>query len=199
MQPDITGMLNGFLFKGRFDEALEEILIAIELDPVSQAILRDKGIHYYYTREFDKAVDVAFSALELDPDFISAHRLLSISYLALGKFDEAIESNERWGIGTGNKVKTDVALAHIYATAGREEEARKIIDNNAVEKLLGSNDYRGVALVYAALGENDNAFHWLEKSFAQHEESLCSLKIDPKMDSLRSDPRLDELVRKIGL
>jgi hypothetical protein len=56
-----------------------------------------------------------------------------------------------------------------------------------------------MALVYAALGENDMAFKWLEKSFDMHEESLCNIRIDPKLDPLRSDSRYDALVKRIGL
>jgi len=65
--------------------------------------------------------------------------------------------------------------------------------------MLSSNDYRGVALVYVALGETDEAFEWLEKSFQKHEESLCSIGIDPKFDSIRDDPRFNELLKKVGL
>jgi len=56
-----------------------------------------------------------------------------------------------------------------------------------------------MALVYAALGINDMAFTWLKKSYEKHEESLCSLKIDPKMDPLRSDLRFNTMLKKIGL
>jgi hypothetical protein len=56
-----------------------------------------------------------------------------------------------------------------------------------------------MALVYSALGENDMAFSWLEKSYQMHEESLCNIKIDPKLDPLRADPRYDLLVKRIGL
>ena len=137
--------------------------------------------------------------LELDPNFVPAHRLLSLAYQGMKMFDEAIAANQRWGELTGNKVKTDVALAQIYAAAGRKEDAGKIIMEIEAGKDLGGNDYRGMALVYAALGENDMAFTWLEKSYEKHEESLCSLKIDPKMDPLRSDPRFNTLLKKIGL
>jgi hypothetical protein len=92
-----------------------------------------------------------------------------------------------------------VALAYIYAVSGQEDEARKIIENTGIEKMLSSNDYRGVALVYAALGETDEAFEWLEKSFQKHEESLCSIGIDSKFDSIRDDPRFNEILKKVGL
>ena len=92
-----------------------------------------------------------------------------------------------------------MALAHIYAVSDQENEARKIIENTGIEKMLSSNDYRGVALVYAALGETDEAFEWLEKSYQKHEESLCSIGIDPKFDLIREDPRFKEILKKVGL
>ena len=76
---------------------------------------------------------------------------------------------------------------------------KKIIDVPDIEKTLGGNDYRGIALIYAALGDIDCAFEWLEKSYARHEESLCSIKIDPKLDILRSDPRFNEMLKKVRL
>ena len=187
------------LFTGNMEKAFQEISLAVELDPVSPGILKDKGIFYYYTRQYDKAIEMAQLTLELDPGFVPAHRLYSLALEGKEMYDEAIVENQRWGKGTGNKAKTDVALAHIYAVAGRKEEAEKIIDVPDIEKMLGGNDFRGVAVIYAALGNIDKAFEWLEKSYARHEESLCSLKIDPKLDILHSDPRYNELLKKVGL
>ncbi len=177
------------LFLGRTEEAFSEISLAVELDPRSQGILKDKGIFYYYIGQYDTAINIAMMTLELDKNFAPAYRLLSLAYLGMKMFDEAIAENQRWGDFTGNKVKTDVALAYIYAAAGRKEEAKKIIKNIEDGEQLSGNDYRGMSMAYAAFGENDLAFSWLEKSYALHEESLCSLKIDPKMYPLRSDPR----------
>jgi adenylate cyclase len=186
------------LYNGNFSDAFSEISLAVELDPVSQGILKDKGIHFYYTREYDEAIDMAMKTLELDPDFVPVYRLLSLAYLGKGMFEQAIVENELWGKLTGNRAKTDVALAQIYATWGKKEDARKIIEDVGIEKILSGNDYRGMALVYAALGEDNKAFEWLEKSYERHEESLCSLKVDPKFDDLRLDPRFEKFL-KIGL
>ena len=187
------------MFTGHTAEAFHEISVAVELDPVSQGILKDKGILYYYNRQYDEAIDIAMKTLELDPNFVPAHRLLSLAFQGKGMFEEAIAENELWGKGTGNKVKTDVTLAQLYAAAGRKEDAEKIIEEVEAAHVFSGNDYRGMALIYAALGETEKAFNWLEKSYEQHEESLCSLKIDPKMDPLRSDHRFNELVKKVGL
>lgn len=186
------------LFLGRTEEAFREISLAVELDPVSQGILKDKGIFYYYTGQYNKAIDMATMTLELDRNFVPAYRLLSLAYQGMKMYDEAIAENRRWGELNGNKIKTDVSLAEIYAVAGRKEDSKKLIDKIEGKK-LSANDYRGMAQVYVALGENDTAFMWLEKSYQHHEESLCSLKIDPKMSPLRNDPRFNSMLRKIGL
>ncbi|MFN2440027.1 MAG: adenylate/guanylate cyclase domain-containing protein, partial [Chitinophagaceae bacterium] len=187
------------LFTGKTDEAFKQISLAVELDRVSLGILKDKGIFHYYTGQFEDAIQMGKMTLELDQNFAPAHRLLSLAYQGMKMFDKAIAENQRWGELTGNKIKTDVALAEIYAAANRKQDAEKIIAEVEAEKHLSGNDYRGMALVYAALGENDLAFEWLEKSYEKHEESLCSLKIDPKMNPLRSDPRFNTLLKKIGL
>jgi TolB-like protein len=187
------------LFMGRTTEAIEEISIAVNLDPVSPAILKDQGMTFYYARQYDQAIDTANKTLELNPDFATAYRLLSLAYQGKGMFDKAIEENQRWGKYNGNKVKTDISLAQIYAAAGRKEEALKIIEEVETEMALTGNDYRGMALIYVALEKPDEAFEWLEKSYEQHEESLCNLKVDPKLDSLRADPRFITMLHKVGL
>lgn len=187
------------LFTGKTEEAFKEINLAVDLDPVSQGILKDKGIFQYYKGQYDEAMKTALTTLDLDPGFTPVHRLISLIYTAKGMYEEAIRENKRWGELTGNNVKTDVALAYIHAVSGRQEEARKIIEDTGIEKMLSSNDYRGVALVYAALDETDEAFEWLEKSYQKHEESLCSIGIDHKFNVIRNDPRFKELMKKIGL
>jgi len=187
------------LFMGNIAEAHQEIQLAVELDPVSVGILKDNGIFYYYTRQYDEAINMAIKTLELDPDFVPAHRLLSLAYEGKGMFENSIAENQLWRKCTGNEVKADIALAYIYAVSKQKEDARKIIDEAELNLTLTTNDYRSVALVYTALGEVDLAFEWLDKSYELHEESLCSLKIDPKMDPLRSDPRFNRLLKKMGL
>jgi TolB-like protein/class 3 adenylate cyclase/Flp pilus assembly protein TadD len=96
------------LFLGKTEEAFKEISIAVDIDPISQGILKDKGIFYYYTGQHDDAIKTAMTTLELDPGFVPVHRLLSLAYLGKGMYDEAIKENKRWGQLTGNKIKTDV-------------------------------------------------------------------------------------------
>jgi len=187
------------LYLGRSKDAYQEISLAAELDPISQAILKDKGLVLYYQKEYDKAIDLAQKALELDVNFATSHRLLSLAYQGKGMVDQAIAENKRWGILTGNHIDTAIALAHLYAIAGRKEEALKIIEGLSAADLLRGNIYRGIALVYTALGDKDMAFKFLEQGIDLREESLSSINIDPKFDRLRADPRFNILLKKIGL
>ncbi|HZE70935.1 MAG TPA: protein kinase [Pyrinomonadaceae bacterium] len=188
-----------FLNMGRLEESLRMISRAAELDPVSQAILKDQGLALYYNRQYDNAIEIARKTLELDPNYAAAHRLLSLAYQGKELFDEAIAENRNWGTLTGNKVETTVALAQLYAVSEQREDAKKLIEVVEKDKLVTDQVYRGLAMVYAALGENDIAFKWLGTSYERHEESLLSLKVDPKADRLRSDPRFIALLKRIGV
>lgn len=188
-----------FLHMGRLDESVEMISRAAELDPVSQAILKDKGLALYYARRYDEAIEMALKTLELDPTYAAAHRLLSLAYQGKGEFDDALIENEKWGSLTGNKVESTITLAQLYAVSGQTEEAKRLIDSLQQEKLVTDQLHRGLALVHSALGENYIAFQYLEESYGRREEALLTLKVDPKVDPLRGDSRFTVLLKKIGI
>jgi serine/threonine-protein kinase len=187
------------LYHGTVDEALREITKAEELDPLSAAIAKDKGLALYYARQYDGAIEQAVKALELDPDFHPARRLLSLAYQGKGMFKEALEENRRWGEKPGYETDALIAEAQLHAASGKRPEALELINKVKPETLTSGNLIRGVGLVYATLGEDDLAFRWFEKGFEFKAESLATLKIDPKVDRLRSDPRFASLVKKVGL
>lgn len=187
------------LLNGRISEAITEISLAAELDPFSPAILKDKGMTFYYAENYDGAMECARKTLELDPGFASGHRLLSLAYQGKRMFNEAIEENRRWGELSGNQLEATIMLAHCYAVDGRRTESLELLNGALKESLSNGNLMRGVALVYAALGENDQAFTWLDKSYDSRADALSSLKIDPKFRHLRADPRFVFLLKRIGL
>jgi serine/threonine protein kinase/Tfp pilus assembly protein PilF len=187
-----------FLSMGDLEKSTRMIQRASELDPVSQAIIKDIGMARYYDKQYDDAIEMAKKTLELAPDYPAAHRLLSLTHQAKGQFDEAIAENRIWGDLTGNRVETKFCLAQIYAVSGRREEAKSLAEE--VKRQSGiDNIYRGLALIHVGIGEDDIAFDMLEKSFDLREESLLNLKVDPKLERLRSDPRFAALLRKMGV
>ena len=188
-----------FTSMGRLEQALQMILRAVELDPVSPAIQKDVGLVFYFDRQYDKTIEMVRKTLELDPSYSAAHRLLSLGYQGKEMFDEAIAENRKWGNLTGNQVETDFALAQIYAVSGRHKEARKLIKPIEEEEHEIGNIYRGLAMVYVGLGEDDKTFELLEKSYNMREEAILNLKVDPKLERLRSDSRMIVLLKKIGV
>ncbi|MGB2869190.1 MAG: protein kinase [Bacteroidota bacterium] len=186
-------------YTGRMEEALKEISLAVELDPLSPAIAKDKGMTEYYARKYDDAIESAKSSLELEPGFGPAHRLLSMAYQGKGMLAEAIAENERWAKFVTNPHEVPISLAQLHAAGGKREEALRLLESIHPDRITNGNLMRGVALVFASLGDRDQAFRWFDKSYEQQAESLCSVKVDPKLDSLRGDPRFDALLKKIGL
>ncbi|MGH9801400.1 MAG: TPR end-of-group domain-containing protein, partial [Blastocatellia bacterium] len=90
-------------------------------------------------------------------------------------------------------------IAHAYALWGKRDEARRRLDElkrSAREKHVDSYN---IGIIHAALGEKDQAFEWLEKAFQAKSEELLFLKVDPKIDSLRSDARYADLLRRLKL
>lgn len=193
------GLAQFFLSHARFDDALAEIERARELDPVSLGINSDRGWYLHFARRPDEAIAQLRKTLELDASFPVAHFMLGNAYELKGEFDQAISEYQKSITGSGSLTGRIASLGHAYAMAGRKNEAREILSRL---KELSGHGYVSpyhTALVYVALGEQDKAFSWLEKSYDDHFWMMAFLKVDPRLDPLRSDPRFSSLLRRIGL
>ena len=179
---------------GRFDEALAGIKRAMELEPYSLQRHQNLGQVFYYARQYDQALEQGRILLELDPKDGQGFWL---AYLHKGMYEEAIAELRKEVAGRSNPVS--VHLGYAYAVAGKRDEAQEMLD-----KLNEQSKQRYVsafsrALIYAGLGEKDQAFYWLEKSYQARERETSWIKVDPKMDNLRTDPRFADLLQRIGL
>jgi hypothetical protein len=105
----------------------------------------------------------------------------------------------KWGALTDDRMKTRVGLGHVYAVSGRNEMAREVLEAYTAEAPDRLDLAPGAAFIYAALGEPDKAFEWLEKAFHNRSGALSTIKVDPRLDPLRSDPRFAELVARMEL
>jgi tetratricopeptide (TPR) repeat protein len=90
-------------------------------------------------------------------------------------------------------------LGNVYARMGRTADARNLIDRLAADVRRDGVGQYEIALIYAGLGDRNQAFQWLEAAYRAHDVGLVYLKVDPCLDPLRSDPRLDALMQRIGL
>jgi TolB-like protein/DNA-binding winged helix-turn-helix (wHTH) protein/Tfp pilus assembly protein PilF len=180
----------------RFDEAMVEMKHAQELDPLSLIINTNVGWVFYFRRQYDQAIEQFRKTLEMDPNFTSAHVKLGWAYEQKGMYEEAIGEFQTVLTRIGGDVLTE--LGHAYAVAGQRDEATKIIvELRERAKQPYVSPYL-VATIYAGLGDKVQAFEWLEKSYKNRCGWLAWLKVDPKLDSLRSDQRFADLLRRVG-
>jgi serine/threonine protein kinase/tetratricopeptide (TPR) repeat protein len=182
---------------GRFDESIAEVKRALELDPLSVAINGSLGDAYFFARKYDLALDQFKKTLEMDPNSMAAHRELYWTYVKKGMYPEAVAE---WQAAT--RISGQAANAAAAGDAFQKFGYRGFVkaDLDWIQKNPQANvpDYM-VARLHAQLGQTNDAFASLEKSYAAREGAIVYLKSDPVMDPLRSDPRFQDLLRRVNL
>ena len=184
---------------GRFDDAWKSVNRAHELDPLSVTISTDIGFIYYYRRSYDEAINQLRATLSVSPKFPLAHLWLGRAYQQKKMYSEAIDEFNQTDAALPGWVVTVAGMGHAYGEWGHQAEARQVLvrlNEMAREKYV--TPY-GVALVYAGLGDKDQAFAWLNKAVAGRSHWLVWLNRDPRWDRIRSDPRFDDLKKRVGL
>ena len=186
---------------GRTSEAIAEKKRAVELEPLSLIINFELGLAFYYSRDYDRAIEQFQKTLELDQNFPPPHNFLPAAYEQKGMYSEAIaEFKKEIPLTAGSESSLSKAgLGHVYGVSGKKNEARTLLDEL---KQLSAQEFvpaTSVALIYEGLGEKDQAFAWLDKGYEQRAFQLQWIKIEPRWDSLRSDPRYADLIRRVGL
>lgn len=184
---------------GRFSEAIEEINRARELDPLSLIINTDVGHILYFSRQYDQAIERYRKVLDLEPNFSVARWRLGEAYEQKGMYEEAIAEYQK-ALGISKNPTIEVWLGRAYALSGKKDKAQRILDE--VKKVYKRDPhwFYEIALIYEGMGEREQAFEWLEKAYENKEEDgLALLKVEPMLDSLRSDPRFGELLNRLGL
>ena len=184
---------------GRRDEALAESTRSLELDPLSPILVVHLGWHYLYTRQHDRALDQLAKALELEPSYALAHWYRGLAYEEKKMYPEALrELTKTKDLLPGNlAVQSDIG--HVYAVSGNKSEAEKTIARLKQESTRTYVNLYELALIYIGLGQNDQAFDWLEKAYRERSDQLIYLKVDPRLDPIRSDSRFADLVRRVGI
>ena len=174
------------LMTGRDAQALSEILKAQELDPLSAVINTTVGERLFYMRRYDDAIAQLRRTLETAPDFDAAHFVLGLCLEQKGLLQESItEFQKVRGAGAMNRGAV-ASLAHAYAASGQEQKARKVLRGLLAEK--ESAPFL-IAIVYEGLGEKQQVVEWLSKLRSEGNEFKTLLRLDPRLDDVRSDAR----------
>jgi TolB-like protein/Flp pilus assembly protein TadD len=183
---------------GRHDEAIAEIKRAQELDPLSLIISAVGANVLFNARQYEQTIAQSRRTLELNAGFPPAHVYLGWAYEQEKLYDEAIsEYQKAIALERANTAMAE-NLARGYAAAGKRTEALTIISNL---RELSKKRYVspvGMAQIYTALGDFDQAFAWLGKAYEEHADELTYAKVDPRWDPLRSDPQFQDLLRRMN-
>jgi len=191
---------------GRLDEALAEVDLARQLDPLSLVIAVETARPYTISGRYDRAVEILRKVIEIDPNFMRAHHLLAVNYSGMGRYDEAIREIRKAFELVGGQYREDGTkrindtLAIIYAHAGRKSEALKLVAEMDEQERQGKYTYVFTrSAVYSELGDRDEAFKWLEKAYAERSPAMTELKAAHVYDKIRDDTRFADLTRRVGL
>ena len=184
---------------GRFDEALAEIKRAHQLDPLSLVVNLALGDVFYYSRRYDEAIEQYRKTVEIDSDFAYAYAWLGRAYLQKGLYAEAIAKLEKARELSGGEPLIVAWLGYAFALTGEKDKARDMLDELKERSKREYISRYYLAIIYAGLADKDQAFEYLEKAYAERSNWMLRLKAEPKFDSLRSDQRFTDLLRRVGL
>jgi serine/threonine-protein kinase len=185
--------------QGRLDEAIQQMEIALELDPVSQIVSRDLAVLYFFRRNYSAAKDQAQLTIDQEPYFYGAYWIMGLVKEQEGEFEEALACFRRALDLVPQNPRMMSALGRCLALAGQTGEARnvlKALDRLGAERYVSPLD---PALIQLALEDHDHAFQRLNKLLEYRCFDLIHLPVDPRFDAQRKNPRFTSLIRKLGL
>jgi TolB-like protein len=183
--------------EGRAEEALLQLTLAREADPLWTSLLFHSARLLSWLRKFDEALNQIHKLGELTPDSHMYHTALAEYYLARSEIPAAIKEMERAQESDRSPRWKAARAAYIHALAGEREEARAIIRH---EETLPRFPFTAwaIAIVCAELGDLDEAFRWLEKA-RNPSLPLQAFRLDPRLENLRSDPRFKAVLKSVNL
>jgi eukaryotic-like serine/threonine-protein kinase len=185
--------------RGRVEEAVDAARRGSNVEPVSPIIAAGVGWMLHLARRHEEAADQAQRALQLEPGFAIGHLRLGVAYGWLGRYDEAVAQLELGLRASGGHPGFIAALVRVYAASGQRGEARQ-----RLAQLVDMVNQRyvpaySIATAYAAMGDTDAAFVWLERAFEERSLELTFVAVEPELDVLRADPRYRDLIRRMNL
>jgi serine/threonine-protein kinase len=184
---------------GRLDEALEQILLAQSLDPVSSIIARDVAVIYAYRRDFEAALEQCDQTIELNPHFAPAYLTLGLIQEQRKDFDESAAAFRRAVDLAPHSPRMQGALARTLALSGKADKSRatlRALTDLASTRYVSPFEF---LTIHFALGELGKGFTWLSKACDDRCFEMLAVKVDPRFDALKSDPRFSAITRRVGL
>ena len=181
---------------GDFNRAISELRRAQELDPLSGEINAYLGLVLYWARQYKDSIDQFRQAITFDPTFVPNYVCFAWVLAAHGDTKAALEAC-RQAVERQSNAWTTLAMARVQALAGDQVTAASTMASLAKQPARFVSGYDRAA-VHAALGQTDEAFAALEEGYQSRAEWMGYLKVDPQMDTLRSDPRFATFLKRLN-
>jgi TolB-like protein len=187
---------------GREQEALAEITRARQLDPLSPVIRRVEGSVRVMARQFDEGIIVCKKLASEEPRFAIAHDCLAYAYWGKRMYPQVIEEWKTAARLSSNQTDIEFAdaLDEGFHSSGWNGALKRAVENMLAQRQNGHYVAAWkIARFYSDLGDKEQAFHWLDIAYQEHDWLLIGLKTHFPFDPIRSDPRFAELERKVGV
>ena len=193
-----AGLASWLLCHGRTDEALAWARRGRELDPLSVSGV-NIGWILFQSHRYDEAIRELRSVLAVEPDDTGALWYLGFALVANNQPADAIPVLEKALSVSNDSPGVMGVLIRAYSHAGRRSDALRLLAELQKRKKAGYVPAAAFVNAYLGLGENDQAFAWLEQAYKEQSDILQFLKVHPFFDPIRGDPRFADLVRRAGL
>ena len=186
---------------GRSGEAIAEAKRAAELEPLNLTYSDTVAGTYQNAGQYEEAIERFKKNLEIDPNYASSVFNLAWAYKLTHHYDLWLQGWKKGAILVNDQEELAIAeeAALVYPKFGYQATIRKIIELRLQLAKRRYVDPFDVAVNYAELGDKDQAFTWLEKSYSQKSNGLGNIKVAHELDGLHSDPRYAALMKKMGL
>ena len=186
--------------EGKFDESFAEYSRAVELDPLSLAIKTDLGFNYFYARQPDLAIEYLQNLKKINPNYPRIYFYLTYIYQEKKMFNEAIDEFATFYTIQDNYTSIWVTNKESLKNEVKKGDAKaywqKMLEFDQKSRTSGPF---GLAMYYARLGDKNKAFDYLEQAYTDRNAGINYLKARPELDTLHSDPRFIDLIRRVGI
>jgi len=187
--------------EGRHSEAIAEEKRALELEPLTLKYNDNLALVYHGAGQEEQSLAQFRKTVEIDPNYASAYANITLTNVALHQYDQWLANWKKAAILKNDSEDLGIAqeAARAYAKSDYTGAVRRILEMKLQLAKQRYVDPADIGYGYAALGDKDQAFAWLDKACAEKSYGIETIKVAKEVDGLRSDPRYAVLPKKVGL
>jgi tetratricopeptide (TPR) repeat protein len=184
---------------GHYDEALKQLEIAQEVDPLSHFYATSAAIVLLHARRPEKGIEICRQVLDDNPKDAWTRWVLAWHLQMLGEFVTAVSEARTAFVDSRENSHFLAVLGHAYGLNGQRDEAQIVLEQLEERKPRSHTSPFLLALVCAGLGQKDDAFQYLNEAFDERTGWMVWLRSYPPLDTICEDPRYKDISSRVGL